>query len=124
LAGDELANHLELARVPRRAHPLEERGDAGRRTLCSPAVTTTARQLRAFLERPWTRLRAAKDRHTAAVIARDGADRAFQLAALLRDHAVAMGAHASPAERRADLDAAVALRRKLDRAGRRPRRAR
>jgi hypothetical protein len=87
-------------------------------------VATTVQQLRAFLGRPWTRLRAAKDRHTAAVIARDGADRAFQLAALLRDHAVAMGAHSSPAERRADLDAAVALRRKLDRAGRRPRRAR
>lgn len=94
------------------------------RTLCSPAVATTAQQLRAFLERPWARLRAAKDRQTAALIAREGADRAFQLAALLRDHAVAMGAHPSPAERRADLDAAVALRRKLNRAGRRPRRAR
>ncbi|HEX2685716.1 MAG TPA: hypothetical protein VHN14_03820 [Kofleriaceae bacterium] len=86
-------------------------------------MTTTAQQLRAFLDRPWARLRAAKDRYTAAMIARDGADRAFQLAALLREYAVVMGAHPSPAERRADLDAAVALRRKLDRAGRRSRRA-
>ena len=85
---------------------------------------TTPQQLRAFLDRPWAKLRAAKDRHTAAVIARDGTARAFQLAGILHDHAVAMDALPSPAARRADLDAAVAMRRKLDRAGRRPRRTR
>lgn len=87
-------------------------------------MTTTAAQLRAFLDRPWGRLRAAKDRQTGAVIARDGVDRAFALAEMLRAHAVAMGALPSPAERRADLEDAVTLRRKLDRANRRPRRPR
>ena len=84
----------------------------------------TAEQLREFLARPWARLRIEKDRHTALVIAREGTARAFALAELLRAHALAMGADVSPADRAADLDAAVALRRKLDRAGRRPRRAR
>jgi hypothetical protein len=81
-------------------------------------------QLRRVLDRPWARLRAAKDRHTESVIAAEGADRAFALAALLSAHASAMGAGPGDADRRADLDAAVMLRRKLDRAGRRPRRAR
>ncbi|HVV82535.1 MAG TPA: hypothetical protein VHE35_05620 [Kofleriaceae bacterium] len=87
-------------------------------------MTTTAAQLRAFLERPWSRLRAEKDRHTAAVVARDGADRAFAIAEALRRHAAAMGAIPTEADRRADLEAAVDLRRKLARAGRRLRRAR
>lgn len=87
-------------------------------------MTTTAAQLRAFLDRPWGRLRVAKDVHTAAVIGRDGADRAFAIAEALRAHAEALGALPGPAERRADLEAAVTLRRKLDRAGRGPRRAR
>ena len=87
-------------------------------------MVVTAQQLRGFLDRPWARLRVGKDRHTAATIAREGSDRAFQLAEILRTHAVAMGALASDAERRADLEAAVTLRRKLDRARRRPRRPR
>jgi len=87
-------------------------------------MATTRDQLLAFLGRPWEKLRAAKDRSTANVIARDGVARAFQLADLLRQHAIAMGAVPSPADRRADLDTAVEIRRKLDRAGRRSRRAR
>lgn len=87
-------------------------------------MAVSAQQLRAFLDRPWARLRAAKDRHTASVIAREGEDRAFELAAVLRAHAIAMGAGPSAADRRADLEAAVTLRRKLDGARRRPRRAR
>jgi hypothetical protein len=84
----------------------------------------TREQLRTFLDRPWSRLRVLKDRHMAGVIARDGADWAFQVAALLREHARAMGATPSAADRRADLATAVNLRRKLDRARRRPQRAR
>jgi hypothetical protein len=84
----------------------------------------TAAQVRAFLDRPWARLREAKDRHNADTIAHEGSDRAFAIAAALRAHAGAMGALPTAADRRADLDAAVELRRKLDRAGRRPRRAR
>ena len=87
-------------------------------------MSPTPAQLRAFLDRPWARLRAAKDQHTAAVIGREGVARAFALAEALRTHAVAMGALPTVAERRADLESAVALRRKLDRAGRRSRRAR
>jgi NAD(P)H-dependent FMN reductase len=85
---------------------------------------TTPAQLRAFLDRPWSRLRELKDRHTAALVDREGVAGGFRLAALLRDHARAMGAEPSAAERQADLAAAVELRRKLDRASRRPRRAR
>ena len=87
-------------------------------------MATTPQQLRAFLARPWAKLRAAKDQHTAAVVARDGTGRAFQLAELLSDHALTMGAFQSAAERRADLAAAVEIRRKLDRASRRSRRTR
>lgn len=84
-------------------------------------TVATAQQLQAFLARPWARLRALKDRHTAARIADGGADEAFRIAALLRAHAMTMGAVESDAARRADLRAAVRLRELLDRAGRRPR---
>ena len=87
-------------------------------------MVTTAAELRAFLARPWGRLRAAKDRHTAAMVAREGAAAAFEVADSLSAHAEAMGAVADEGERAADLAAAVSLRRKLDRASRRRRRAR
>ena len=78
------------------------------------------RALEAFLGRPWDRLRRMKDRHHAVA----GVDESFRLAALLRAHAQQMGGIETPEARRLDLAAAVELRRKLDRAGRRPRRAR
>lgn len=84
----------------------------------------TREQLRAFLDRPWARLRELKDRHTAAMIDRDGAGAAFRLAGILSDHARNMGAVSSEAARRDDLAAAVELRRKLDLASRRSQRPR
>ena len=84
----------------------------------------TRAEIRAFLDRPWERVREAKDRYLAALIAREGTDTAFRLAAMLRDHAAAMGARTSDDERAADLAAAIDLRRKLDRASRRRRRIR
>ncbi|MBL9101833.1 MAG: hypothetical protein JNL82_12795 [Myxococcales bacterium] len=80
----------------------------------------TREELRAFLARPWDRLRVLKDQHNAATIEREGVEAAFRLAASLRAHAKAMGAEPSPADREADLAAAVRLRRLLDRGGRRP----
>lgn len=84
----------------------------------------TPEQLRAFLARPWARLRELKDRHVAEAIAEEGADLAFELAERLRAHAEAMDARPSEIDRAADLATAVRLRRLLDRAGRRSRRAR
>jgi hypothetical protein len=84
--------------------------------LCSMA---TRQQLRAFLDRPWDRLRELKDRHVAEVVARDGADAAFRIAAALRDRAKEAGARQSEQERADDLAAAIRIRRLLDRAGRR-----
>lgn len=89
-----------------------------------PVLVPTAPQLQAFLARPWARLRALKDRHHSERIAASGADEAFRIAALLRAHATTMGAIESDTARRADLLAAVSLRKLLDRAGRRPRSAR
>jgi hypothetical protein len=85
---------------------------------------TTAAQLEAFLRRPWSRLRVLKDRHHAERTAIGGPDEAFRVAELLRGHARAMGAVETAAARRADLEAAISLRKKLDRASRRLRRAR
>lgn len=81
-------------------------------------------QLRRFLARPWARLRQVKDRHTLALVEREGADAAFRLAELLRAHARAMGAEQSRAERDADLVAVVRLKELLERASRRSERAR
>ena len=82
-------------------------------------LVATREQLRAFRDRPWARLRELKDRHTATMIDREGADAAFRLAAILSEHARTMGAVPGAAARSADLAAAVELRRKLDRASRR-----
>jgi len=87
-------------------------------------VAPTRAQLETFLARPWARLRALKDRHHAVVVAAEGADAAFRVAAQLRAHAQAMGADDTPAARREDLAAAVRLRKLLDRVSRRTRRAR
>jgi len=84
----------------------------------------TREQVRAFLDRPWSMLRTLKDRHNAATIDRKGPDAAFRMAGMLRDYAELMGARPSEADRAADLQAAVDLRRKLDRANRRSRRSR
>lgn len=84
----------------------------------------TAAQIRAFLDRPWARLRAEKDRHLAARIAEKGADEAFRLAASLIEHARAMGAVQTLEDERADLDSAIRLRKVLDRARGRSRRTR
>jgi hypothetical protein len=89
-----------------------------------PRNVATREQVRAFLDRPWHRLRRAKDRYLAARVAEMGADEAFRMAAELNAHARAMGAQWSAADREADLDAAVTLRRILDRAGQRSRRTR
>lgn len=77
----------------------------------------TPEQLRAFLARPWARLRALKDRHVASEIERDGTDAAFEMAEGLRAHAEAMSSFPSDADRAEDLATAVHLRRLLDRAG-------
>jgi hypothetical protein len=79
----------------------------------------TREQLRAFLDRPWGRLRALKDRHVAGVVAEGGADAAFRLAAALAERAEEAGACQNEEDRAEDLAAAVRLRRLLDRAGRR-----
>jgi hypothetical protein len=84
----------------------------------------TRAQIQAYLDRPWHRLRVEKDRYLAARIAEMGTDEAFRMAGELNAHARAMGARLSAADRQADLDAAVKLRRILDRAGRRSRRTR
>lgn len=80
---------------------------------------TTPAELRAFLARPWDRLRVLKDRHNAETVEREGVEAAFRLAELLRAHARAMGALPSPAERADDLAAAVRLKQLLERASRR-----
>jgi hypothetical protein len=84
----------------------------------------TAEYLRSYLDRPWWRARRAKDQYVAQLVAVKGADEAFRLAATLDDHARAMGAVYSADERRQDLEAAIRMRRLLDRAGRRSRRPR
>lgn len=85
---------------------------------------TTAAELRAFLDRPWDRLRALKDRHTAALVEREGTGAAFRIAASLQEHAAAMGAVPTPAQRADDLATAVRIRKLLDRANQRLRRDR
>jgi len=89
-----------------------------------PASVATPEQVRAFLDRPWARLRREKDRHVATRVAREGAETGLRMAEGLRAHVVSLGLAPPTADRRADLDAAVRLRRLLDRAGRRRRRAR
>ena len=84
----------------------------------------TRAQLRAFLDRPWDRLRALKDRHNAETIAREGADAAFAIAAGLRERAEEAGARQSDQDRADDLACAIRIRSLLDRAGRRHNRAR
>ncbi|KAB2896290.1 MAG: hypothetical protein F9K40_14765 [Kofleriaceae bacterium] len=84
----------------------------------------TPEQVRAFLDRPWVRLRREKDRTIAARVAREGAESGLRMATQLRLHVEALGLALTDADRRADLEAAVRLRRLLDRAGRRQRRAR
>lgn len=84
---------------------------------------TTRDELRAYLERPWARLRALKDRHNARTIERGGADAAFAIAAGLVARAAEAGATRTDAERADDLATAIRLRSLLDRAGRRHRRA-
>jgi hypothetical protein len=79
----------------------------------------TPDELRTFLARPWDRLRVLKDQHNAATIEREGVEAALRLAEILREHAKAMGAELSPAERGDDLAAAVRLKRLIDRASRR-----
>jgi hypothetical protein len=83
----------------------------------------TADELLAFLARPWSELRAAKDRYTAARLASESADAAFEMAEMLRAHADAMGARLTTRDRNADLAAAVRLKRLLDRASKRSARA-
>lgn len=88
------------------------------------SVMATREQLRAFLDRPWERLRELKDRHNANLVALDGADAAFAMEAALAARAAAAGATCTDDDRADDLATAVRLRRLLDRAGRRYVRAR
>jgi hypothetical protein len=84
---------------------------------------TTRQQLRAFLDRPWARLRELKDQHVSELVAREGADAAFRLAEGLRARAEEAGARQTVEDRADDLATAIRIRRLLDRAGRRHHRA-
>jgi hypothetical protein len=90
----------------------------------SSGEMTTRNELRAYLDRPWARLRALKDRHNAQTVEREGADRAFAIAIGLSVRAAEAGALPTDAERADDLAVAVRIRSLLDRAGRRHRHAR
>lgn len=88
-------------------------------TALSLPPVTTPEQLRAFLARPWDRLRELKDRHNMETVQREGVEAAFRMAEALREHAELMGAVPTAEDRAEDLAAAVRLKQLLDRAGRR-----
>jgi len=77
----------------------------------------TREQLRAFLDRPWERLRELKDLHNAKVVA-DDAEAALAMGEALAQRAEEAGARFTEEDRAADLATAIRLRRLLDRAGR------
>jgi hypothetical protein len=84
----------------------------------------TAAEGRAFLDRPWDRLRREKDRYIAKTISERGTAYALDVSDELRWHAALLGAARDEEDRDEDLANAVRLRRLLDRANRPKRRAR
>lgn len=52
----------------------------------------TRAELRAYLDRPWERLRELKDRHVSDLVQREGVDAAFAIAAGLAARAAEAGA--------------------------------
>lgn len=88
------------------------------RLLRSKLMPVTSENLKAFLGRPWDRLRALRDQYTAGVLETEGAGALLEMGDALRAHAEVCGATVSAQARSDDLLGAVGLRRLLDRASR------
>ena len=74
-----------------------------------------AEDLRAFLDRPWDRLRAKKDAHQARRLSAAGADASFALAESLRVFSEEVGGQWRRDSRKQDLADLLFLKQRLER---------